>query len=133
MEGPHSSRRSENPSSRGKIGKGESQVQKETDYRAIRARRYSEFLTQTEAVEAEKETTRVQKGQDEARREAEKRVGKVQEEQGVTRREAEKSAGRVREEQGGARREVEKMTARIQEEQGRARREAESGAPGVDT
>jgi hypothetical protein len=48
-------RRSEN---QGKIGKGESQVQKEADYRAIRARRDNDSRTQTEAG---KETARVQK------------------------------------------------------------------------
>ena len=57
------------------IGKGESQVQKETDYRATRARRDSDYRTQTEVVEG---TARVQKEQDEARRVAEKRAGKIQ-------------------------------------------------------
>jgi hypothetical protein len=90
----HSSRRAENPSSRGKIGKGESQVQKEADYRAIRPRRDSESRTRTEAVAAEKETARVEKEQDRARREAEKKTARVQKEQDRARREAENVARR---------------------------------------
>ena len=123
-----SSRLSENPSSRGEIGKGESHVQKETGYRAIRARRNSESRTQTEAVEAEKETACVQKEQVEARREADKRAGKAREEQGRARRQAEKETARVEEEQDRAgrkaQRESEKQNARFEKEQERAQREA---------
>jgi hypothetical protein len=114
----NSSRRSGNTR---KIEKGESQVQKEADYRAIRARRDSETRTRTEAVEAEK-TARVQKEQEKeqgrARREAKKKTGRVQKEQ--------------EKEQDRARREAEKKTAQVQKEQegerGRARREAEKVA-----
>ena len=72
---------SQRPGKTRKIEKGESQVQNEADYRAIRARRDSETQTQTEAVEAEK-TARVQKEQEKeqgrAGREAEKKTARVQ-------------------------------------------------------
>ena len=88
------SRRSENTSSGGKIGKGESRVQKEVDERAVRARRGSETRTRTEAERAvrarrDSETrTRMEAAK------AEKRIARVQEEQGRARREAEKVAHR---------------------------------------
>ena len=102
---------SQRPGKTRKIEKGESQVQKEADYRAIRARRDSE--TQTARVQKEQE-----KEQARARREAEKKTARVQKEQ--------------EKEQGRARREAEKKTARVQKEQekeqDRARREAEKVA-----
>jgi len=92
---------SRRPGNTRKIEKGESRVQKEADYLAIRARRDSETRTRTEAVEAEK-TARVQKEQEKeqgrARREAEKKTARVQKEQ--------------EKEQDGARREAEKVARR---------------------
>jgi hypothetical protein len=67
---------------------------KHGDIRAIRARRDSESRTRTEAVAAEKETARVEKEQDRARREAEKKTARVQKEQDRARREAENVARR---------------------------------------
>ncbi|KAN0085269.1 hypothetical protein V8E54_001736, partial [Elaphomyces granulatus] len=134
---------SRRPGNTRKIEKRESRVQKEADYRAIRARRDSETRTRTEAVEAEK-TARVQKEQEKeqgrARREAEKKTARVQKEQEKeqcrARREAEKKTARVQKEQekeqDRARREAQKKTAQVQKEQeeerGRARREAEKVA-----